>query len=182
MIYYISDLHLGDERIMKLCSRPFSSTKELFDVLVEKWNKKVTESDDVYILGDIANGSSELVKDFFSRVKGRKHLIIGNHDEEYINSYLSTQSFVSVDGLKRIVDDGRIVCLCHYPLMDWLSGEETIYHVYGHIHNKNGESHGQMYRFMQAYYNYLPAYNASVDVTNFEPVTLDELIKLKEVI
>ena len=182
MIYYISDLHLGDERIMKLCSRPFLSTNELFETLVSKWNAKVTDSDDVYVLGDIANGSSDLVKTFFSRVKGRKHLIVGNHDEDFITDYFLTESFISIEGLKRINDGGRKVCLCHYPIMDWFSGDEKIYHVYGHIHNKNGENSGQMYRFMQAYYNYLPAYNASVDVTNFEPVTLDELIKLKEVI
>ena len=182
MIYYISDLHLGDERILKLCSRPFSSTDELFEALVERWNAKVTDSDDVYVLGDIANGSSTLVKEFFSRVKGRKHLIIGNHDEEYVNDYSLTEVFDSISGLKYITDSGRKVLLCHYPIMDWFSGDETIYLVYGHIHNKNGENSGQMYRFMQAYYNYLPAYNASADVTNFEPVTLDELIKTKEVV
>ena len=56
MIYYISDLHLGDERIMKLCSRPFKSTGELFGILIERWNAKVTDSDDVYILGDLMLG------------------------------------------------------------------------------------------------------------------------------
>ena len=182
MIYYISDLHLGDERIMKLCSRPFKSTGELFETLIERWNAKVTDSDDVYILGDIANGSSELVKAFFSQVNGRKHLIVGNHDEKYVTAYFLTKSFVSISGLEYIVDKGRKVLLCHYPIMDWFSGDEKIYLIYGHIHNKNGENSGQMYRFMQAYYNNLPAYNASADVTSFEPVTLDELIKLKEII
>jgi calcineurin-like phosphoesterase family protein len=182
MIYYISDLHLGDEIILKLCSRPFASTSELFEVLVQRWNAKVADTDDVYILGDIANGSSALVKEFFSRVKGRKHLIVGNHDEEYMDDYSKTKSFVSISGLEYVVDNGRKVLLCHYPIMDWFSGDETIYLVYGHIHNKFSANTSQMYRFMQAYYNYLPAYNASVDVTNFEPVTLDELIKMKEVI
>ena len=181
MIYYISDLHLGDERILKLCSRPFSSTNELFETLIKRWNAKVTDFDDVYVLGDIANGSSGLVKEFFSKVKGRKHLIVGNHDEDYMVDYSLTNSFVSISRLEYITDEERKVCLCHYPLMDWFFGGKIIYHVYGHIHNKNGDN-GDMYKLMQEYYNNLPAYNASVDVTNFEPVTLNELISLKEVI
>lgn len=180
MIYYISDLHLADERIFKLCRRPFSSLAEYETKLIDNWNSKVTENDDVYVLGDLATGSAEIIKRFFSKVRGRKHLIVGNHDEEYLNEYILTESFVGVDRLRYINDVGRKVCVCHYPIMDWFSGNEIICHVYGHIHNKNSENSGYMYEQISNYYKDKPAFNASVDVTNFEPVTLDELIALKE--
>ncbi len=179
MIFYISDLHLGDEVIFKLCKRPFSSLEEMENFIIKQWNKKVSGDDDVYILGDLANGSSSKIKEFFSKVKGRKHLIVGNHDEKYMTEYSLTHSFVDIDRLRYVDDQGRKVCVCHYPLLDWFSGNETIYHVYGHIHNKT-KANGQMYAEIKGYYDNKPAFNASVDVIGFEPVTLDELIKIKE--
>ena len=180
MIYYISDLHLGDQRIFNLSKRPLSSLDGYENCLIEKWNQKVNEDDDVYILGDLANGDAKKVRNFFSKTKGRKHLILGNHDEDYLAEYSLTKSFVSINRLDYIIDDGRKVCICHYPLLDWFSGNEIIYHVFGHIHNKNAANSGYMYKQIKDYYSDKPAFNASVDVINFEPVTLNELIKLKE--
>ena len=179
MNFYISDLHLGDERVFALCRRPFSSLDEMESAFVKRWNEKVACDDDVYILGDLGNGSAEKIAAFFSKVKGKKHLIVGNHDEDAIEGIASTGLFVSIERLAYVDDCHRKVCVCHYPLMDWFSGKETIYHVYGHIHNKTKEN-GQMYADIKSYYADKPAFNASADVVGFEPVTLDELIKRKE--
>ena len=179
MNFYISDLHLGDERVFELCRRPFSSLEKMEERIIKRWNEKVSDNDDVYILGDLVNGSSKKIDEFFSKVKGRKHLIVGNHDEKYLTEYSLTQFFIEIDRLKYLNDKGRKVCVCHYPLLDWFSGDEVVYHVYGHIHNKTKDN-GQMYADIEDYYNDKPAYNASVDVIGFEPVTLDELMKIKE--
>lgn len=179
MIYYISDLHLGDQRIIELCKRPFASIDDYEKYLIDKWNSKITKDDDVYLLGDMGC-SIEIVKSFISKVNGRKHLIIGNHDEEYVDDYKHLDLFVNIDKLLYINDSGRRVCVCHYPLMDWFYGSQIIYHVYGHIHNKNAANSGYLYQEIENYYKNKPAFNASVDVINFEPVTLDELIKMKE--
>lgn len=179
MNFYISDLHLGDERIFTLCHRPFTSLDEMETSLIQKWNNKVNDGDDIYVLGDLADGSAERIAAFFSKTKGKKHLIVGNHDEDFVKEYVSTRSFASIEHLAYVDDRGRKICVCHYPLMDWFSGRETIYHVYGHIHNKT-EQNGKMYADIKNYYADKPAFNASVDVIGFEPVTLDELIKIKE--
>lgn len=178
MKFYISDLHLGDKRVFELCKRPFSSLEEYEEELIKRWNSKVKDDDDVYVLGDLAEGSVEKVKNFFSRAKGRKHLIVGNHDEEFVAEYFLTQAFVGVERLEYIRDEGRLVCVCHYPILDWFSGNEIIYLVYGHIHNKT-EADGKMYDDIKRYYLDKPAFNASVDVINYEPVSLDELINIK---
>lgn len=179
MYFYISDLHLGDERIFKICRRPFSSLDDMETHIIKRWNEKVSDDDDVFVLGDLSNGSAEKVKNFFSKVKGRKHLIVGNHDEDYLTEYISTQSFLSINRLVYLNDKNRKVCVCHYPLLDWFSGNETIYHVYGHIHNKT-VANGKMYLDIKSYYQDKPAFNAGIDVIEFEPITLDELIELKE--
>ena len=179
MIFYISDLHLGDKRLFDYCKRPFASLKEMKESMISKWNKKVTPNDTVYILGDIANGSVEEVRDFFTCVNGKKHLVVGNHDEAYIDGYSKTGLFESIERIAFIQDDNRQVCLCHYPMMDWYTNSKAIYHVYGHIHNKTIKN-GQMYADIKNYYKDKNAFNASADVVGFEPVTLDELIALKE--
>ena len=180
MIYYISDLHLGDRRVFELCHRPFSSLKAMEEELIKRWNNKITKDDEIYVLGDIANGNIQIINDFFSKVKGRKHLILGNHDEEFANEYHLSNQFIDIDKIRFINDQGRTVCLCHYPIMDWMYGNEIIYHIYGHIHNKTAANNGELYGKIKDFYKNLPAYNASADVINFEPRTLDELIRLKE--
>ena len=54
MIFYIADTHFGDERIMKLCGRPFSAVQNMDEALVAQWNGTVKPEDTVYHLGDVA--------------------------------------------------------------------------------------------------------------------------------
>ena len=51
--------------------------------------------------------------------------------------------------------------------------------VHGHVHNKTYKNR-KAYQEIKQYYLDKPAYNCGVDVTNYEPVTLDEMIRLKE--
>ena len=53
MIYYISEPHFGHANIIRLCSRPFDSVEEMDKVIMENWNLHVSDSDDIYILGDL---------------------------------------------------------------------------------------------------------------------------------
>lgn len=179
MIYYISDLHIGDQRIFNLCKRPFLSLSDYEVALIKKWNSKVSDEDTVYVLGDISNGDVKHTKDFFEKLNGNKHLIVGNHDEEYYEEYLKEGIVLSAVHAKYIEDNKRLVFLCHYPVMDWKYGNKTIHHIYGHIHNKTIND-DFLYEEIKQFYKNKLAFNASVDVTGFEPVTLDELISLKE--
>ncbi len=94
---------------------------------------------------------------------------------EIVNSNI----FESVKYIDLIEDGDRKVCICHYPLMDWMEYNRKSFLVYGHIHNKT-EKNGKEYAKIKEYYRDKLAYNCGVDVTNFEPVTLNEMIKLKE--
>ena len=72
MIYYISDLHLGHENIIRLCGRPYLTIDMMNEDLILNWNLKVKESDTIYILGDLffKAGSIEYVKSTLKRLKG----------------------------------------------------------------------------------------------------------------
>lgn len=69
---------------------------------------------------------------------------------------------------KHLNDNGREVVLFHYPIMFW-DGQDDMgsYHLYGHMHKT---SHGGQQ------HPHPDAFNVGVDVQNYAPVTLDELI------
>lgn len=179
MIYYISDTHLGDLRVFDKCSRPFSGLEDLEREIITKWNKKVRKEDVVYVLGDIAEDNYTKAIEIFKILNGVKHLVVGNHDLKMLPFIEESKIFESINFMKLINDNGRKVFLCHYPVMDWMEFSRGGYHVYGHIHNKTGKN-DPAYVQIKEYFKDKLAYNAGIDVTHYEPVTLDEMIELKE--
>ena len=53
MNYYISDLHLFQEKHLVRNSRPFHDTEEMWYAIKKNWEEKVTRHDTVYIVGDV---------------------------------------------------------------------------------------------------------------------------------
>lgn len=179
MIYYTADTHLGDQRVFTKCAKPFDNLQDYEKEIIRRWNAKVTPNDTVYVLGDIADDGYLQAIEVFRILNGKKHLIVGNHDLAMLPKIKESGVFETVDFMMLIEDAGRKVCLCHYPLMDWMEFSRGGYHVYGHIHNKT-EQNDPAYPQIKEYYADKLAYNAGVDVTEYEPATLDEMIALKE--
>lgn len=164
MIYYFADIHFGHKNILKYDNRPYATVEEMDEDIIKRWNKKVSNNDDVYIIGDICMGNPSR---YLDRLKGRKHLIIGNHDKETLKS--CRHYFESIDYYKKIHDNGKTIILCHYPMAEWDGFYRGTYHIYGHIHN----SVNNTYLIMRQFEN---ALNAGCMINNYEPVTLQELI------
>lgn len=180
MIFYVADTHFRDEKIFNKCNRPFANLIEYENVLINRWNSKVKNSDTVYVLGDLVLDGCVEALDVFVKLNGHKHLLIGNHDEGLLETIRQKGLFETIDFIKVMQDGDKKVCVCHYPLMDWIEFNRNGYHVYGHIHNKTIQN-GVAYQQIKEYFIDKPAYNCSVDITQYEPVTLDEMIRLKEV-
>ena len=180
MIYYISDLHFRDQAIFDKCKKPFKSLLEMEETIIRKWNSKVKKDDVVYVLGDISKDDDSSSIEIFRKLNGIEHFIFGNHDELILKDIQDSKLFETIKFIDLIMDKGRKVCICHYPLMDWMEFNREGILVYGHIHNKTAKN-GRAYGMMKDYYSNLPAYNCGVDVCGFEPKTRDELIELKEV-
>lgn len=166
--YYIADTHFGHANIIRFCNRPFDDVRDMDRTMAEYWNLRVTDDDDVYIVGDFIYKSAEPAEEIIGRLRGRKHLVIGNHDAKWMKGVDLGKHFVEVDHALFTVDDQRRrIWMCHYPCMTWPKGS---YHVYGHIHNDRPAS---FWPLLSTYEN---ALNAGVDVNAFMPATLDELI------
>lgn len=168
MIYYISDTHFFHNNIINMCQRPFKNYEEMNDKLIENWNKRIKDNDEVYFLGDFAyKCTQEQATSLLKKLKGRKFFIKGNHDKTAWLQSIKEQGLIEwYKDYAEINDHGRMVILCHYPIHSWNGSYHGSIHLYGHVHqNSVQNSNWQENR-----------YNVSVEAINYYPITLTELI------
>lgn len=178
--YYISDMHFGHANILKHSHRPFATAAEMDEAMIRNWNNIVTNQDTVYILGDICMGNDEMVVSYLKQLAGNKVLIAGNHDrnlDDFQNSKLA--KYITKAAYYMEIKDtlnGRIqkVVLSHYPMAEWNGFYHGAIHLYGHVHNNVGND---AYKIMAKIPN---AYNVGVDILDFTPRTLDEVIRYNQ--
>ncbi|NLI92019.1 MAG: hydrolase [Peptococcaceae bacterium] len=170
MIYYTADQHFGHSNIIRFCDRPFKNVAEMDETLINNWNNAVSDDDIVYILGDLVFRSEKSASYYVDRLKGTKHLILGNHDHKWIKNCNLHKHFESVSCYLEIKDGKRRIALCHYPMLSWGGAARGALHIYAHIHNKKD---GLAFETLKQMIN---ALNAGVEINDYRPVTLDELI------
>jgi len=54
--WWTADLHLGHANICAYTGRPYPSPDETNIDLIERWNSRVGDADEVYVLGNLAMG------------------------------------------------------------------------------------------------------------------------------
>ena len=169
MIYYIGDMHLGHTNVIKHDGRPFNNVEEMNETLINNYNSIITDLDDVYFVGDVTFKSATNAIEMIKRLKGKKHLVIGNHDRKNVKNREFRECFVDCKDYYDIVDEGRRVILSHYPMIEWDGFFRSSYHVYAHIHNNIHNAAEQMMKLEKAL-------NSGCMINNYVPVTLDQLI------
>ena len=131
--YVISDTHFNHSKILEYCQRPFDNVEQMNEVIINNWNKVVNEDDIVYVLGDFCFGNKTMLKEIVSSLKGRKILVLGNHDCLTKSAYYEA-GFETVTKSPIIVDGDFI--LSHYPLQGDLG---RFYNIHGHRHKLPSE-------------------------------------------
>ena len=174
MNYYISDIHFGHENVIQFDNRPFNNVEEMDRELIKYWNERVSEQDDVYIIGDFAYRNKKPFEWYLKQLKGRKHLIIGNHDGKLVSSKEALVYFETVSHYLEISDNIKRIILSHYPLAEWNGFYRESYHIYGHIHNQKEGAYNYMKKMERAM-------NAAVCINNYVPCTLNELLQNNQV-
>ena len=172
--FYISDLHLGHENVIRHDGRPFSDTAEMHIALVKNWNNAVGHDDEVYILGDFAWKNAEGLE-ALGELKGRKFLILGNHDKptEEMQNY-----FEWIKDYAVIKDGGDQVVMSHYPIAHWYNQYRGAVHLYGHVHNTNDYHAFKRYADICGSMNIpFECYNVGcmLDYMGYTPRTLEEI-------
>lgn len=175
MIWLTSDLHLFHNRDFVYKNRGFENVEEMNSAIEANWNALVGEEDEVYILGDLMvcgkDRSNEEGMAIVRRLKGKKHIILGNHDTKArIAMYEQEESVVDVQYATMFCYKGYDFYLSHFPSITTdLQNEDLetgIINFFGHTHTK------------EKFYNALPfMYNVSVDAHENRPVSIDEALK-----
>jgi calcineurin-like phosphoesterase family protein len=81
LIKIISDTHFNHKNILKYNRNYFKSVDEMNEIIIQKWNEKISKNDKVIHLGDFALGDDyEKIENIIKRLNGNITLILGNHD------------------------------------------------------------------------------------------------------
>lgn len=172
--FFISDTHFGHANTWKKFKlpdgttplRPFSSTEEMDETMVNNWNSVVNPHDIVYHLGDVVIAPRHL--ETIKRLNGKKKLIMGNHDIFKHKAYLEA-GFYDLVGYRVFVDD--FIC-SHIPLHPESISKRFKTNVHGHTHGNrvmNGDVIDPRY------------FSVCVEQINYTPISYEDLkVKIAE--
>jgi calcineurin-like phosphoesterase family protein len=162
--WFTSDTHFGHRGILKEsmhCRRcdHFSSVEEMDAHMVAMWNSVVGPKDTVYHLGDFAYNTPQAHADgIFAKLRGRKVLIHGNHEQRGKRLAWAEQHKyleVTVDGIDLV--------LFHYSMRSWNRMHHGSVHLFGH-------SHGSLDPLGMSL-------DVGVDCWGFRPVSVQEIMR-----
>lgn len=159
-IYVFSDPHFDSEKIIVNGNRPFTSVAEMNKTIINNYNMTVKKQDTCYWLGDVMyDASKEKVFNILSRMRGRKYLIMGNHDRNHSETWWLSCGFDKVFS-HPIYDAKNYILLSHEPLPEF-GNNPPIVNYHGHIHIQD-------YDFA----DHKQCINVCLEQTNYKPVPL----------
>lgn len=177
-IWFTSDLHFFHKNILKYCGRPFSDVEGMNDGLVKNWNSVVLGEDIVFILGDVGLGSRKKIIEFLKQLNGRKVLVIGNHDHEYLGHEDFEEVFECILYQSYILIGEQKIYLNHFPLLCFDGADKECnptWQLFGHVHSKEGNMDGNEKERLA--YCYPTQYDVGVDNNDYFPISFDEVKK-----
>ena len=164
--FITSDTHFGHNSMVNFLRddgsklRPWTTTEEMDEYLVEAWNTKVRPKDTVIHLGDVVINRRALP--VVGRLNGTKILVKGNHDvfrpDEYLTYFKDILAY-------KVFDE---FILSHIPVHP-----QQLYrfkaNVHGHLHDKHVELEEGTpdHRY----------FCASVERTEWAPMAIEEIKK-----
>jgi calcineurin-like phosphoesterase family protein len=158
MIWFTADWHLDHANILVYePERPWKTIAKMNDGLKDKYNSIVEENDVVYFLGDMSLRGPEnwaFYQRWLRKIKGEKHLILGNHDK--LNPFLYVDcGFTTVHTALQVEE----FILVHDPAVTIVDKSKKW--LVGHIHSLfKKQKH---------------CLNVGIDVWNYFPVSIDQV-------
>lgn len=163
--WFVSDTHFFHTNILKFLRNDgkrlrheFHNMEDMHEFMIARWNECVKDNDYVYHLGDVTFQYHAGFNNLMSRLKGKKRLIVGNHDKIWNPALM--QWFEKADLWKGFKEHNFTAS--HMPLrIDGL--RDGAFNVHGHVHANS-----------LADKRYI---NVSVEVRGYAPVHLDTIAK-----
>lgn len=164
--WFVSDHHFGHDNMLNFVDgsgnkiRQFDDISHMNETLIERHNSLVNDIDHVYFGGDVCFDNDTFHR-IMPRLKGKKRLILGNHDHFRMDEYY--KYFKKIVSWRQFSNFKHRFTFCHYPLHESAFNNRVKFCVHGHIH-KNLIKDGR----------YI---NVCVEHTNYSPVSVDDLMK-----
>lgn len=179
-IWFISDPHFHHANMVaggKIGIRSqFQTVAEMDRHIVDSINAVVADHDKLYVLGDITLDRGGDVKslDIVRELKGRKRLILGNHDHFPVPLYMSV-GFEKVLGYREMAGLLFSHIPCHPSQFYRYKGN-----VHGHVHLRTVMQDNELMEHLldtELEPTPDPRYiNVCVEAVNYTPILLDELV------
>jgi calcineurin-like phosphoesterase family protein len=151
--YVFSDPHFGHQKLFDVQHEPFDNLEHKHQEIIRRWNERVKADGLVYVLGDLGDKAS--IERILPQLKGKKILIMGNHDK-YPKSFYE-QFFDEV--YDHPIYYSKRILLSHHPELV----EDGIINIHGHTHLITIDK---------------PNYcNVSVEQINYTPVAIEKFVK-----
>lgn len=133
MLWLTADTHWGHRNVLKHDKRPFVTIEEHDARIIENWNSLVKDTDDVWHLGDFNVYSDLNAEHYFRQLKGRIHIVWGNHDQETRKKF--SHLFESNWDYKELKVNHQLMVLSHYSFRSWRNAHRGSWHLFGHSHH-----------------------------------------------
>ncbi|MEM7104968.1 MAG: metallophosphoesterase family protein [Bacteroidota bacterium] len=166
-IFFTSDHHFGHKNIIKYSNRPFESVEEMDEIMIQRWNEKVDENDEVYHLGDFGLTSPSKLRKIQDQLNGKIYLIKGNHEK---TAEICHERFEWIKDYHELVikDDTfekgqQMIALFHYSMRVWNASHWGTYHLYGHSHGSLSDNPNSL------------SFDIGVDCHDFYPLSYEEV-------
>lgn len=181
-IWFTADLHIGHKNILKhqpnrIKHMGLSSENDLENHdkwIIDYWNRTVKRNDIIYICGDFIMGNKQFAEKVLKKLIGNKHLILGNHDKNWIdlNNYYKSVSFIKEIKFKQenypFLKETFEVTLQHYAMLIWNKKHYGSCQVMGH-------SHGSLDVYNESTNDLRVDVGFDGKLANFEFVSLEKL-------
>ncbi|MDR3502987.1 MAG: hypothetical protein P4L79_10425 [Legionella sp.] len=171
--FLASDHHFFHQNILKFKNndgtpvREFSNVEEMNETMIERHNSVVQETDTVYFGGDVFFGSKSNIPNIMYRLRGKKILILGNHDEVVKQELY--RYFMRIV-LWHPFREHKLI-LSHVPLPYHQFRHEVEVNVHGHLH-------GEVVKNKDTWSTPDPHYfSICMERINYTPIHLDEIVK-----
>jgi calcineurin-like phosphoesterase family protein len=149
--FYTADTHFNHPFVAG--TRGFTTAEEHDENLIDNFNFRLHKNDHLWILGDLFMGSVTEGLKQVSRLKGIKHLVLGNHDAAHPmhkKSHTHMRRFLEVFESVHLHEQHRIagqkVNLSHFPYSgdhkpddrhtQWRLQDEELPILHGHVHQE----------------------------------------------
>ena len=169
-----ADYHFYHKNIIKYCGRPFKDEFEMADEIIRRHNERVTNNDVMYCGGDFGffasqgrafrgEGRPYNPDEILAKMNGKTwYFVAGNHDKNTNKLKAKTKEII-------LKQNNLQIQLIHDPMYAKIEYDLILC---GHVHEKYKA------RELNYYGKTRLIINVGVDVWNFYPVRLDELLSI----